>query len=53
VETDNIEELNERIKEKGMWTVKAGRFSDLPVFDPPNIPRVHKQIMEEKRSKQS
>jgi hypothetical protein len=53
VETDNIEELNERIKEKGMWTVKAGRFSDLPEFDPPNIPRVYKQIMEEKQSKQS
>jgi hypothetical protein len=51
VETDDIEALNDRIREKGMWTVKAGRFSDLPVFDPPNIPRVYKQIMEEKQSK--
>jgi hypothetical protein len=52
VETeDSIETLNEKIKERGMWTMKAGRFSDLPVFDPPNIPRAYKQIMEEKQSK--
>ena len=52
VETeDDIETLNEKIKRKGMWTMEAGRFSDLPVFDPPNIPRVYKQIMEEKQSK--
>ena len=52
VETeDSIETLNEKIKERGMWTMKAGRFSDLPVFDPPNIPRMYKQIMEEKQAK--
>ena len=49
VETDDIEKLNERIKEKGMWTFKEGRFSDLPTFDPPNVPRVYKQIMKEKK----
>ena len=52
VETEeSIDTLNEKIKARGMWTMKAGRFSDLPVFDPPNIPRVYKQIMEEKQAK--
>ncbi len=53
VETDDIDALNARIREKGMWTVKAGRFSQLPVFDPDNIPRIYKQIMPEKKHKKA
>jgi len=45
LETNDIEEFNMNVRERGMRTVKEGRFSDLPVFDPPNIPRVYKQIM--------
>ena len=49
LETDNLEEFDSKVREKGMWTMKEGRFSDLPVFDPHNIPRIYRQIMEEKR----
>jgi hypothetical protein len=50
-ETDNIDEFNREVQKRGKWTMDAGRFSDLPVFDPDNIPRVYKQIMPEKRPK--
>jgi hypothetical protein len=51
LETDNIEEFNAKVRERGMRTMKEGRFSDLPVFDPDNIPRMYKQIMPEKKAK--
>ena len=51
LETDDLEEFNEKVRERGMWTMEQGRFSDLPVFDPPDIPRVYKQIMTEKKAK--
>jgi hypothetical protein len=51
VETDDMDKFNERIRERGMRTVKEGRFSDLPVFDGPEIPRVYKQIMPAKKAK--
>ncbi len=51
LETDDLEAFNAKVGERGRWTMKEGRFSDLPVFDPPNIPRCYKQIMPEKRPK--
>ena len=50
-ETDNIEEFNKEVAKRGKWTMEQGRFSDLPVFDPDNIPRIYKQIMPTKRPK--
>jgi len=51
LETDSVEEFDGKVRERGMRTVKEGRFSDLPEFDPHNIPRVYKQIMPEKKAK--
>jgi hypothetical protein len=51
LETDNIDEFNAKMRERGMWTFKMGRFSDLPVFDPDNVPRIYKQITAEKKPK--
>jgi hypothetical protein len=51
LETDNLEEFNARMRERGMWTFKAGRFSELPVFDPDNVPRIYKQITAERKPK--
>jgi hypothetical protein len=48
LETDNVDEFDKKVQEIGMATVRRGRFSDLPVFDPPDVPRVYKQIMEAK-----
>ena len=53
LETDNLDEFDAKVRERGMRTMKEGRFSDLPVFDPPNIPRVYKQIMKEKKAKEN
>lgn len=50
LETDDVGKFNAAVRERGMWTMKEGRFSDLPVFDPPDIPRVYKQIMPEKKA---
>jgi uncharacterized protein (TIGR02118 family) len=50
METDSLGEFNEALRERAMRTVKEGRFSDLPIFDPPEIPRVYKQIMPEKKA---
>ena len=52
LETDDLEKFDASVRERGMRTMKEGRFSDLPVFDPPNIPRVYRQIMEKKEAKQ-
>jgi len=51
LETDSVEDFNAKVRERGMRTVKEGRFSELPEFDPPNIPRVYVQIMPEKKAK--
>ena len=49
LETDDVEEFNKLMREQGMWTFKQGRFSDLPKFDPDNVPRIYVQITEEKK----
>ena len=51
LETDNVAEFDAKVRERGMKTMKEGRFSDLPIFDPPDIPRVYKQIMPAKQAK--
>ena len=51
LETDDLAKFDAGVRERGMRTVKEGRFSDLPVFDPPEIPRVYQQIMWSKRPK--
>ena len=45
LETDDIEEFDAKVREATMSTISRGRFSDLPVFDPPEIPRFYYQIM--------
>lgn len=51
LETDDLEKFDAAVRERGMRTMKEGRFSDLPVFDPPDIPRAYKQIMTTKKAK--
>jgi hypothetical protein len=51
METDDLEKFDAAVRERGMRTMKEGRFSDLPVFDPPDIPRVYKQITPTKKAK--
>jgi hypothetical protein len=51
LETDDVEKFDKKVQEIGMATVRRGRFSDLPVFDPPDVPRVYRQIMEAKEAK--
>jgi len=51
LETDDIDAFDASVRERGVRTVKEGRFSDLPVFDPPDVPRVYRQIMPEERAK--
>jgi hypothetical protein len=51
LETDNIEAFDAKVRERGMWTMKQGRLSDLPAFSPPDVPRVYKQIMKAKKPK--
>ena len=50
-ETDDIAQFNADVQKQGKWTMQAGRFSDLPEFDPDNIPRIYKQVMPEKKPK--
>ena len=45
-----VVESEDAVRERGMWTVKQGRFSNLPVFSPDNFPRIYVQIMDEKRA---
>ena len=51
LETDDLAKFDAGVRKRGMRTVEEGRFSDLTEFDPPNIPRVYKQIMPEKKAK--
>jgi hypothetical protein len=45
LETGDIEEFDAKVREATMATITRGRFSDLSVFDPPEIPRFYYQIM--------
>lgn len=51
LETDDLEKFDASVRERGIRTMKEGRFSDLPAFDDPNIPRVYRQIMDKKEAK--
>ncbi|HSW57250.1 MAG TPA: hypothetical protein VLH15_02490 [Dehalococcoidales bacterium] len=51
LEADDLTEFDAKVRERGMRTVKEGRFSDLPKFDPPEVPRIYKQIMPERKAK--
>jgi hypothetical protein len=51
MKTDDLEKFDAAVRERGIRTMKEGRFSDLPVFDPPEIPRVYMQIMPAKKAK--
>jgi hypothetical protein len=53
LETDDVMEFDKKVQEIGMGTVARGRFSDLPVYDPPDVPRIYRQIMVSKESKQT
>ncbi len=53
LETDDVAKFDQKVRERGMRTMKEGRFSDLPVFDPPDVPRVYKQIMPKKKAKKT
>jgi hypothetical protein len=45
METDDLDKFNASVRKRAMRTMAEGRFSDLPVFDPPEIPRIYQQIM--------
>jgi hypothetical protein len=51
LESDDLDEFNAAMRKRGMWTFKQGRFSELPVFDPDNVPRIYRQITAEKKPK--
>jgi hypothetical protein len=51
IESDDLDEFNKKMRERGMWTFKQGRFSELPVFDPDNVPRIYRQITADKKPK--
>ncbi|HTY60925.1 MAG TPA: hypothetical protein VMG30_01585 [Acidobacteriota bacterium] len=51
LETDDVRQFDKKVQEIGMGTVVRGRFSDLPVFDPPDVPRIYRQITEAQESK--
>jgi hypothetical protein len=51
LETDDIDAFNAAMRERGMWTFKQGRFSQLPAFDPDNVPRIYRQITAAKKPK--
>jgi hypothetical protein len=51
LETDDIHKFDQKVRERGMRTAQEGRFSDLPAFDPPEVPRVYKQIMRTRKAK--
>ncbi len=51
LETDDVEEFNSKVRERGRRTIEEGRFSELPEFDPPDVPRIYKQIMPAKKAR--
>jgi hypothetical protein len=44
-ETDDLEDFNRKVGIVGKSTMDRGRFSELPIFDPGNVPRIYRQIM--------
>ena len=50
-ETDDIGTFNQKLGAVGRGTMEKGRYSDLPVFDPPDVPREYRQIMPTKTTK--
>ena len=53
LETDDIAKFDQSVRERGMRTLKEGRFSDLPTFEPPQAPRIYKQIMPTRKAKKA
>ena len=53
LETDDIHRFDDMVREATKSTIERGRFSDLPVFEPPDIPRFYRQIMPTKKPKTS
>ena len=51
LETDDLDKFNADMRKRGMWTFQQGRFSELPVFDADNVPRIYRQITSEKKPK--
>ena len=49
-ETDDLQEFDSKVHERGRWTMETGRLSDLPEFEPPEFPRIYMQIMPEKKA---
>jgi hypothetical protein len=50
-ETDDIGTFNQKLGAVGRGTMEKGRYSDLPVFDPPDVPREYRQIIPTKTTK--
>lgn len=50
METDDLKAFGEKVRERGLRTMEEGRFSDLPVFDHPDIPRTYRQITPERQA---
>ena len=53
LETDDIEKFDDMVRDATMSTIERGRFSELPEFEPPHIPRFYYQIMPEKKPEAS
>lgn len=51
LETDDVKEFDIQVQKRGKRTREEGRFSDLPEFDPPNVPRMYRQILESKEAR--
>ncbi len=51
-ETDDLDEFNRQVAIYGKRTMDEGRWSDLAVLDPDNVPRIYKQIMPAKYPKE-
>jgi hypothetical protein len=49
LETDDLNNFNSMMRQQGMWTMKAGRFPDLGIYDADNVPRIYVQITDEKK----
>ncbi|NLE09105.1 MAG: hypothetical protein GX631_07630 [Dehalococcoidales bacterium] len=50
-ETDDLDEFNRQVAIYGKRTMDEGRWSDLAVLDPDNVPRIYRQIMPAKYPK--
>ncbi len=51
LETDDVNEFDKQVQIRGKRTVEEGRFSDLPEFDPPDVPRMYRQILPSKKAR--